>query len=148
MNEDLKRLTGVDFMMMDFHRPMTKDDIDAIHSQACVDRSEQPREEASVDAEKEPEKRCDICFGPMPCKQHANVEPVPVITSLDRPVERVLARAHNRECQVLVVVGLDKDGNDFFDSSVADAAECIYYLTRGVHRLHRQIDGAEDEDGE
>ncbi len=141
-----RKLSDIDFMMMDFHRPMTKDDIDAIHPQACVDRSEQPREEASVDTPIGP--RCSICFGHMPCEQHANVEPVPVITSLDRPVERVLARAHNRECQVLVVVGLDKDGNDFFDSSVADAAECIYYLTRGVHRLHRQIDGAEDEDGE
>lgn len=93
-----------------------------------------------------PNKRCDICFGSMPCEKHANVEVLGVTTSLDISPITVLAGAHDAGLVEVVVVGMREDGREYFASSISDAAPAVYYLQRGIHKLNKIVDGEyEDE---
>lgn len=64
-----------------------------------------------------------------------------VVTTLDTPADRLLESAIGRldEC---IIVGTDKEGNDFFASNRSDAGTAIYHFERAKHRLMKLIDEA------
>lgn len=149
LDERIKALTGTDFMMMDVHRPMTDDEIAELHPQAGVDKSAGAQSDDDSDAEgvgAPHTERCPHCFGPMPCEQHANVEVLQGVTSLDINPTVALAGAHAADLEIVVIVGMDKNGREYFSSSVADAAEGMYYLQRGIHKLNKVVDGDYEDD--
>ena len=63
-----------------------------------------------------------------------NVIPFGGITRLDIDPDRVLTGAVGKlEC--VVVVGLGKDGEEYFASSMADGADALWYLERCKKKL-------------
>jgi hypothetical protein len=133
------KLSDIDFMMMDVHRPLTNAEVEAVNPQALVDHTAGSEEESVGE-------RCYTCFEPMPCAAHANVEPLNIVTSNDVDPVRILAGAHNRGLEIVVVVGMTKDGNEYFASSAADAAESSWLLQRGIHKLNRIVDGDDESE--
>ena len=110
----IKILEAADFMMMDVHRPMTDEEISAIHPQARLDKS--ARAFKIVDSEAEsvdtPQStRCERCFGPLPCGKHPeekqyagpfvnfpeNVTVADVATTHELEVNRVLQSAYDNK---------------------------------------------------
>lgn len=149
------RLTDLDFMMMDVHRPMTDDEIAKINPQALVDKSagaikivdgHDESMGAPHSCESKTGSRCDICFAPMPCEPHANVEHLDAVTSLDIDPIAVLAGAYDAGLTEIVVVGMKKDGGEYFASSIADAAPAVYHLQRGIYKLNKIVDGEHEDD--
>ena len=61
-------------------------------------------------------------------------------TKLDLPVERILQGALEADLDEVVIVGFDKDGNEYFASSVADGGQCMYHLQRGIWALNKTTD--------
>jgi len=90
--------------------------------------------------------RCEFCFGPRPCPKHPNVEPLSVVTSHEVPPMHMLAQAHNADLETVVIVGITKDGREYFASSHPDAAESMYHLQRGIYKLNRIVDGDDEAD--
>lgn len=101
-----------------------------------------------VDDEPDHRPRCPMCFELMPCEKHANVQVLGGVTSNDIDPTAILAGAHNAELDIVVVVGLRKDGREYFASSCADAAEGMYHLQRGIYKLNRIVDEIADDDEE
>jgi hypothetical protein len=136
------KLNSIDFMMMDVHRQLTDEELNEINPQAALDKTLGTEQEVVGDDESVAgaSTRCEFCFGPMPCPQHSNVEPLDVVTSHNISATHVLAGAHNADLDVVVVVGFKKDGSEYFASSVSDAAESIYHLQRGIHKLNKMVD--------
>lgn len=134
-----KQLTGKDFAAAGVVRPVTKTDIRLVCPQAELDKT--------VADETPPDKRCEFCFGPIPCKDHGGVLPLNIVTSRDVDPIGVIAGAYNAGLEEVVIVGRTKDGREYFASSIADAAPAVYYLQRGIHRLNKIIDEGQDEDG-
>lgn len=64
------------------------------------------------------------------------------ITRLDLDPERVLAKAAGQLASV-IVVGFDKDGEEFFASSVSDGGEALWILQRACHKLLSLPDAGE-----
>lgn len=87
--------------------------------------------------------RCDRCFAPLGEKPFEdlgpNVSVLPVATSHDLPVARILQGAHDADLEVCVVVGYDKDGEEYFASSVADGAEVNWCLDRAKLKLLNMV---------
>ncbi len=141
-----KRIEGVlnakDFMMLDVHEPLTPKEINAINPQAAVDKSAGAVEDDVGDGEGvgSPSTRCDVCFAPMPCADHANVAQFDVVTSLDIDPVAVLAGAHNKGLAEVVIVGFTEDGQEYFASSISDAGQSMYHLQRGIYRLNKIMD--------
>jgi len=143
-----RHLNSIDFMMMDVHRELDEENV---HPETLVDKS--------AGAEQAPDyndpgvgvshARCEFCFGPMPCVDHPNVEPLDTITKLNLNPMHILAQAHGAGLKQVVVVGELEDGSEFFSSSVADAAQSMYHLQRGIFRLNQIIDsgGIKNDDG-
>jgi len=65
---------------------------------------------------------------------------LPVITSLDLDPDRVLERAKGNLARV-IIVGMDKDGNEYFASSCADGGVGVWDLERAKLKLLRIVDG-------
>jgi len=63
-----------------------------------------------------------------------------IVTSLDVPAERVLRKATEAELRAVVVVGVDKDGELYFASSLADSARIIWHLERAKYELFKVKD--------
>lgn len=143
-----KKLDASDFAAMDVHRPLTDEEIKEINPQALMDKSADPRndEDSAEEGVDTPQPRCWACFGPMPCEQHANVEPLAIVTSHDLPPASMLAKAHNADLETVVIVGYTKEGSEFFASSCADAAEGMYHLQRGIYKLNKIVDGTDEAD--
>lgn len=150
-------LQGLDFMMMDVHRPLTNAEIKEVNPQAAVDKSAGPRikivdsDEAGLGAShtceaKPGSTRCDVCFGPMPCEQHANIEHLKTVTSLDISATSILARAHDAGLTEVVIVGMREDGREYFASNISDAAATMYHLQRGIYKLNQVVDGEYEDD--
>lgn len=59
-----------------------------------------------------------------------NVIVLPVITSHDIPPERVLESALKADLERVVVMGYDKDGNEYFASSIADGSSVVWLAER------------------
>lgn len=70
----------------------------------------------------------------------SNVIELPVITTLDIDPSRILSKAMEADLKEVVVTGFTKDGQEYFASSVSDAAQVIYHGERVKHRLMRIID--------
>lgn len=60
---------------------------------------------------------------------------LPVITSLDLDPQRVLAAAVKAEMTQVIIIGYDKDGDEYFSSSVSDGADALWHLERAKLRL-------------
>lgn len=148
------KLSSLDFMMMDVHRPLLNEEIEAINPEALVDKSLRVVQNDDSEApgvgtphEEKYSARCEFCFGPMPCPKHPNVEPLDIITSLDLNATQVLAAAHGAGLKEVVVVGMKHDGTEYFASNISDAAPSMYHLQRGIYKLNKVVDGEyEDND--
>jgi hypothetical protein len=57
-----------------------------------------------------------------------------VITTLDMDPDRILERAKG-ELETAIVIGFDKDGEEYFASSVADGAQALWILERAKKAL-------------
>lgn len=68
-----------------------------------------------------------------------NIVDLPVVTTLDTDPDRVLRKAIGGLSEV-VIVGFDKDGNEFFSSSMADAGQATWHLERAKWRLMKMVD--------
>lgn len=125
-------LTSIDFMMMDVHRELDEGMID---QEMMVDKT------ANHDPGPAIGERCDVCFAPMPCDEHKNVEQLNVLTTHDISPTSIIADAHNAGLKEVVIVGMLDDGTEYFASSIADGGTSMYYLQRGIHKLNHIIDG-------
>lgn len=72
----------------------------------------------------------------------AEIVDLDVVTRLDVPAERILKKALERGMESVVVVGYDKDGNEYFASSVADGGTVLWLLERCRWKLMK---GAEPD---
>lgn len=76
----------------------------------------------------------------------SNVVELNNITTLDLDPERVLSRALREGLSQVVIVGFDKDDNEYFASSVSDGGSIIWHLERAKHRLLFLADQMKDTD--
>ena len=58
-----------------------------------------------------------------------HVVDLPVITRLDSDPDRVLTKALGH-CESVVILGYDKQGDEYFASSLADGGEVLWLLER------------------
>ena len=61
------------------------------------------------------------------------------VTRLDIDPDQVLGDAIGEMTEV-VIVGFDKDGNEFFSSSVPDAGNAFYHLQRAIWAINQKVD--------
>lgn len=67
----------------------------------------------------------------------------PGVTRLDMDPDQVLAEALDKMDQV-VICGFDKDGNQYFASSVADGGQALWHLERAKWALMKITDELEN----
>lgn len=70
----------------------------------------------------------------------SNVVVLPVVTRLDLPPERILSAAIGAELKSVVVVGYDKDGEEYFASSLADGGDVVWLMERAKLKLLKMAD--------
>lgn len=70
----------------------------------------------------------------------AQVIELETVTTLDLPPERILRKASEADLESVIVIGYDRDGNEYFASSVADGANVVWALERTKLRLLRTAD--------
>lgn len=70
-------------------------------------------------------------------KNHYNVEWLAIPTRHNIDPQTVLLGALNERMQDVVIVGYDRDGQEFFASSMADGADALWHLERAKHKLMR-----------
>lgn len=76
-----------------------------------------------------------------------NVVPLSIVTLNDVDIVSILRDAFDADLEEVVIVGMKKDGSEYFAASCADAAPSIYHLMRAVHKLNCVIDeGVKGED--
>ena len=63
------------------------------------------------------------------------VTALPVITTLDIDVERVLQAAIDAKMQRVLIVGLDADGEPYFASSYADGGTALWDMEKAKRAL-------------
>jgi hypothetical protein len=59
----------------------------------------------------------------------------PFVTCLDIPAERVVEAAKEADLESVVVLGYDRDGDEYFASSFAGSPEVIYLMERLKKKL-------------
>ena len=64
-----------------------------------------------------------------------NVTVLPVITSIDIDVERVLQAAIDAKPKHVWVIGEDDEGKLYFASSCADGGEALWWMEKAKHAL-------------
>jgi hypothetical protein len=64
----------------------------------------------------------------------ADIHVLDVITKLDIPAERVLEQALGN-LEKVVVMGYDKDGEEYFASSMADGGDVLWLIERLKQQL-------------
>lgn len=69
----------------------------------------------------------------------AEIHVLDVITRLDIPAERVLEQALGK-LEKVVVMGYDKDGEEYFASSMADGGDVLWLMERLKQQLLRGYD--------
>lgn len=62
-----------------------------------------------------------------------------VVTTLDSNSDRVLAAAEG-QLESVVIIGYDKDGDEYFASSIADGGSCLWLIERFKTMLLAQGD--------
>ena len=80
-----------------------------------------------------PEAHCRI--GRVIEKRCENVVIADIVTSHDLPPMRVLAAAAERGLVSVIVVGYDKDGDEYFASSLSDGGDALWLLSRAQTKL-------------
>ena len=63
------------------------------------------------------------------------------VTTLDLPPDRVLRKAGEADRESVIVIGYDRDGNEYFASSIANGPEVVWALERAKLQLLRTVDG-------
>lgn len=63
-----------------------------------------------------------------------NVVVLPVVTTLDLPPDRILEAALEK-LESVVIMGYDKDGNEYFASSFADGGDVLWIMERSKLKL-------------
>jgi len=61
------------------------------------------------------------------------------VTSLDSDADRAINSAIG-ELDAVVIVGINKDGSEYFSSSIASGAECLWMLERAKMALLNIVD--------
>jgi len=61
------------------------------------------------------------------------------VTKLDLPADRILEAAAGK-LEGVVIMGYDKDGNEYFASSYADGGDTLWLLERSKLKLLRMAD--------
>lgn len=138
-----KKLEPIDFMKMDVHRPLTKEEIDEINPQACVDKSlgEEPHRDGSgVGARDEKHYPHEH---PLP----ANVTILENLTRIDLTAEEILRDAYDAGMEKIVIVGIDKHGYERLFRTSARIADANWLLQRGLHNLHKRYDDTSADEG-
>lgn len=69
-----------------------------------------------------------------------NVHILDIITDQNIPADRVLNAAIVHRLDTAIVCGLDRDGNEYFASSVAGGPEALWLLQRCQKRLLEGMD--------
>lgn len=69
----------------------------------------------------------------------SNVVELDLITTLPQDPDRLLAKAIGQLARVLII-GVDKDGAEYFASSEADGGTCIWDMERAKLKLLRLAD--------
>ena len=69
----------------------------------------------------------------------ANIINFPGITYLDLPADRILEGAAG-QLERVIVIGYTPDGDEYFASSIADGADCVWLLERMKLKLLRIAD--------
>ncbi|RLD85282.1 MAG: hypothetical protein DRJ07_03350 [Bacteroidetes bacterium] len=64
-------------------------------------------------------------------------------TRLDIPADTILEKAIGKLDKV-IIAGVDKDGAEYFASSMADGGDCLWYLERCKRVLLRKGDEEEE----
>ena len=57
------------------------------------------------------------------------------ITCLDTTTDRILDKARDAGLTEVVIIGFKPDGNQFFESSVANGGDILWHLQRAIHKL-------------
>lgn len=57
------------------------------------------------------------------------------ITKLDLPPDRILENNIGKDLESIVIMGYDKDGEEFFASSIADGGTVLWLIERCKLRL-------------
>lgn len=73
-----------------------------------------------------------------------NVIELPVVTKLDLPPERVIARAGEADLEGVVIIGWKRDGDFYFASSYADGGDVIFLCEMAKKKL---LDICDQEEG-
>ena len=63
-------------------------------------------------------------------KNHENVEWLNIVTTQDLDPQTILIRALNERMKEVVIIGYDRDGGEYFASSVADGGKALWHLER------------------
>lgn len=129
-------LSANDFMMMDVHRPMTDEEIKAVHPQAIVDKSlrlvtngdgEAPGMGAPHEDEQPEAPRYKGPFVEFP----DNVVGLDVCTSHELQVDRILQSAFDNNLASIMVIGIrDEDQELFVLASNPDIASAVLLTER------------------
>lgn len=69
-----------------------------------------------------------------------NVIGLPIVTKLDIDPDRVLREALGK-CECVILLGYDKEGQEYFCSSVADGGSILWLLERFKKQLLEAADG-------
>jgi hypothetical protein len=64
-----------------------------------------------------------------------NVTVLPVVTTLDIPVERVLQGAIDAKPAYVIVIGEDADGSLYFAASKSDGGEMLWWMEKAKRAL-------------
>jgi hypothetical protein len=72
----------------------------------------------------------------------SNVVDLPVITSLPIDTKRILAKAAEREFERVIVIGVTKEGDEYFASSDPDGGTILWDMERVRHALMKIADDA------
>lgn len=63
------------------------------------------------------------------------VVPFTGISRIDQPADKILEQALAHGLENVVIVGYDKDGDEFFLSSYADGANVLWHFERAKYKL-------------
>lgn len=69
----------------------------------------------------------------------SNIVNLDCITRLDLPADRIIEAAVGQLDKV-IIVGYDLEGREYFASSVAGGADCVWLLERAKKRLLDMVD--------
>lgn len=87
-------------------------------------------------------KPCDVCDG-KGYVELGNVVSAPIISRVDCSADDTVREALGK-LDAVVIVGYDREGNEYYASNVADGANALWHLQRGIHNLMTIVDKLEE----